>query len=460
MGEQKDGTVQVTTLLPFQFEGVRAIHQFGGRALLADDMGLGKTIQALYWVLKTPKRRPVVIVSPASMKFTWQAEAALHFGLRAAVLESKNSKTLPKEELLIINYDILADWLKPLLKLRPKMVILDEVHYITNPRAKRSRAVHKLCRNVSSVVGLSGTPFTNRPIELWSVLKAIKPSLFPSRQEYAWTYCKPRWTPWGWKYDGAANTKKLNRLLRQHVMVRRLKTEVARDLPSKQRQSVVFRLSPQQAKEYQEAEQDFLVWLAKKNQARADRAKKSPALTKIGYLLRLVAELKLEFSIQWIKEFFETNPDKKLVAFTMHTFVIERLLKVFPHMLIVDGSVSGRKRFEVVRQFQNNRKSNLLVGNWRAAGVGLTMTAAHNAAALDFPWTPGDLLQGEDRLHRIGQKTDVLIHYLTTFGTIEEKLVRILQRKARVLDAVLNEGLDADELNIFDELLEIMKGTK
>jgi len=159
---------------------------------------------------------------------------------------------------------------------------------------------------------------------------------------------------------------------------------------------------------------------------------------------------------RWIKEFFENHEGEKLVALTMHTFVIDHLKRKFPQSVIIDGRVIGRKREETVRMFQSNRRVNLFLGNWKAAGLGITLTAAHNALGLDLPWTPGDLLQGEDRLHRIGQKKDVDVYYLIVKDTIEEKLVKLQQTKSKVLAAVLDGGSGgAGGKDIFDELLSI-----
>lgn len=444
--------------MPFQLESVKQIYAFGGRALLAHEMGLGKTIQALYWITKIPKRRPVIIVAPASMKYTWQSEAALHFGIRTEVLEGRANGTIPHRpgDIIILNYDILRSWLPTLLAWQPRCVILDEIHFIKNLRALRTKAALRLVQRVPSVVGLSGTPLTNRPIELWSVLKAIRPDLFPSREKFAWRYCKPRYTPWGWLYDGATRLPELRRILRETCMIRRLKKDVLPELPPKSRHVVSFRLKSY--KEYNKAQHDFINWLKAFSPVRARRAARSKALTKVGYLLRLVARLKLEWTQRWIEEFFIANPGQKLVALTMHTFVIDALKAHFgASAVVIDGRVTGRRRQETVHLFQSNRKINLLLGNWIAAGVGITLTAAHNAVALDLPWTPGDLIQGEDRIHRIGQKDSVTVHYLTVLDTIEERQTRILQRKSKILDAVLDGNGRARDLNMFDELLKEMR---
>lgn len=448
----------MTALKPFQLEGVKQIYQFRGKALLADEQGLGKTISALYWVTKIPKHRPVIIITPASVKYTWQSEASLHFGLRTEVLEgncNKQTKRLPGN-IIILNYDILKSWLPVLQLAKPRCVILDEIQYIKNVTAKRTKAVFELVKDVPSVLGLSGTPLTNRPIELWPVLQAIRPDIFPNREKYAWKFCHPVYLPMrGWVFNGASKLPLLNKILRREVMIRRLKKDVLPELPAVTHKIVSFRLKSYI--EYNKVQEDFIGWLKKISPSKANRAKKSQALTKVGYLLRLVAELKLEWTAKWIEEFFISHPGEKLVGLTMHTFVIDYLQERFRgRSLVIDGSVTGRKREETVRKFQSNRHFDLMLGNWKAAGVGITLTAASNIAALDFPWTPGDLAQGRDRVHRIGQRKNVFFHYLTLLETIEEKQIKGLRKKSKVLDAILN-GEDAEDFDMFEEILREMK---
>jgi len=447
----------MTKLRPFQLEGVKEIYKFRGRALLADEQGLGKTIQALYWILKCKKRRPVVIVTPASVKYAWQAEAALHLNMRVEVITGRRKKrlmTLPGD-IVIINYDILASWLPALKRAKAEIIIFDECHYIKNPDAQRTKAALELSETAASVVGLSGTPLTNRPLELWPIIFAINPDLFPDRGKYAWGSCKPRYTLWGWMYDGASRTGELQRNLSSQCMIRWLKKDVAKELPPKIRKVVPFKLSSY--KEYNKAQNDFIQWLKEISPSKAKRAKKSQALTKIGYLLRLTAKLKLEWTTKWIEEWQECNPGEKLICFTSHTFVIRHLAEVFGNKSVtIDGSVTGRKREESKRRFINNKRTTLLLGNWVAAGVGLNLQVANHIAALDFPWTPGDLMQGEDRIHRIGQTKQCLIHYLVALDTIEAKQITVLRKKSRILDAVLNGTRKGKDVDMFNELMKEM----
>lgn len=443
----------MTELRPFQLEGARMIRQFGGRALVADEMGLGKTIEALFWIKKIASRRPAVIVTLATVKYAWQMEAHL-LGMHAEVLEGncpKKQKKLPAD-IVVLNYDILHSWLPCLIRSNPQCVVFDECHYLRTPGARRTKSGKLLALNIPSVIGLSGTPMTNRPIELWSVLNIIRPELFPDRMEFAWRYCEPKYTPWGWQFKGAKRKEELRKILLDTCMIRRLKKDVAPELPNKTRQIIPFRLKSYV--EYNEARFDFINWLRKQSPAKANRAEKSKALTKVGYLLRLVAKLKLQFIEQWIREFFEAHPGRKLVALTMNTFVIDHLKGIFPNNVIVNGQVKGRKRAESIRKFQTNPSIQLFIGNWRAAGVGANLQVAHTMVGLDFPWTPGDLLQGEDRVHRIGQTKKVVIYYLMAMKTIEERLMKLLQENVGVLNSVLNGNKAADEFDIYDQLLQ------
>jgi SWI/SNF-related matrix-associated actin-dependent regulator 1 of chromatin subfamily A len=445
----------MTELRPFQLEGVEQIYKFRGRALLADEQGLGKTIQALYWLLMTPKRRPALIVVPAPLKYSWHAEAMSHFGMRTTIIEGrmkKSQRTLPGE-ILIINYEIFVSWLPLLLKYQPETVIFDECHYIKNPDAQRTQAAWAVSENACSVVGLSGTPLTKRPIELWSSIQAIRPDLWPSRTKYGWRYCKPRYTPWGFKYDGATRKDELHEILFEEVMIRRKKKEVAKELPDKIRTVVRFKLDSYT--EYNKAKLNFLKWLKAISPSRAAKAKKSECLTKVGYLARLVSELKLDWTAKWIQDWLDDNEGEKLICFTMHSSVIQNLQKRFAKRCVVlDGSVTGIKREHAKRRFINNQSTDLLLGNWKAAGVGHNLQVCSNIVALDLPWTPGDMWQGEDRIHRIGQTEICLIYYLLAMDTVEEKQWDMLQADA----GTVSEILDGEKGRETDALEGLLKG--
>jgi len=170
-------------------------------------------------------------------------------------------------------------------------------------------------------------------------------------------------------------------------------------------------------------------------------------------LKQLSVQGKLAESIDWISDFLENG--EKLVVFAVHKFVIEALMQKFGKIAVkIDGSVSLSERNKAVEAFQGNDKIRLFVGNIKAAGVGLTLTASSNVVFLELPWTPGDLSQAEDRCHRIGQKDSVNIYFLLAPDTIEERLAHILDSKRKVLDAVLDGEITAQE----SLLTELIKG--
>jgi len=445
----------MTILRPYQREGCRQIYLLRGRALLADEQGLGKTIQACYWLQKTPSHRPAVIVCPASVKYAWQIEAR-GFGLRTEVLEGhkpKRTKSLPAD-IVILNYDILNSWLPLLRDSKPATIIFDEIHFMKNPSALRTKAGRAVAAKASSVVGLTGTPIPNEVIDLWSPLSIIRPDLFPDRIDFAWRYTKPREMFGRWVFKGGKNKDELREILYDELMIRRLKKDVAPELPDKIRKVVPFLLDSYV--EYRKAKFDFLNWLKGESPARAMRAKDNQALVKVGYLMRLVAKLKMSHTIRWVQEWRESYPDEKLVGLTIHTPVLQILAKRFPNCVVVDGSVTGRLRHEAVMKFTRDPKCLHLWGNWIAAGTGLNLQAACNFVGLDLPMAPGVFAQGEDRIHRIGQNRNAIYYYLIALHTVEEKLMRMLRGKQDNITDVLRTD-EQDDLDIFQKLLEEME---
>lgn len=442
---------------PYQKEVVYDIEDFNGRSLCSLDMGLGKTLISL-WLLKRERidSFPAIVVCPASIKYQWEREA-IRVGIRPTVLEGqkafKEGRKMDVPRLTIINYDILRFWLPVLLKRKFKTIIFDECQYLLNRRSQRTKACTALGRVAKHVIALSGTPLVNRPAELWPTLHILRPDIYSSFWSFAQRFCKPRRTPWGWSYDGASNLDILHSTLRRTCMVRRLKTEVLKDLPEKMRCVVPVEISDR--KEYELARDDFMGWLKQRQADRVVSASRAQQLTQIGYLLRLCAKLKFRAVAEWCNKFLDET-DEKLVIFAVHTKMIEALNRRVEgnRHVIVDGSVTGRDRKIAVDQFQRDPRTRVFIGNIKAAGVGLNLTAANTVAFAELYWRPGDHTQAEDRCHRIGTVKTVWAYYLTAANTIEEKLAKIIQEKQQVIRTVLDGGVQDEDLNIFDQLIE------
>lgn len=226
-----------------------------------------------------------------------------------------------------------------------------------------------------------------------------------------------------------------------------------KDLPAKKRK--VTPLSLSNRKEYEDAHQDFIKWMRKNYRHKVGRAKKAEVLVKTGYLLRLAGSLKLPAVIDWVRLWLEKHPGKKIILFGKHTEVLTDLHEAFRNQsVLVTGSVPMKRRKEYQALFQKSSRCRVFIGNIDAAGAGWNGTAASAVAFVEMDWRPGMHKQAEDRAHRIGQHGTVRCHYLVAKGTIEEKLVQIIQDKQAVLDQVLDGGDVPDQMTVFDQLLE------
>lgn len=440
------------TLFPFQAKGVSFLQARNGRALIADEMGLGKTVQALAWLQKNPKIRPAIIAVPASLKLNWKKEAEQWMEKpNVQILYGTKPTTPIVGDIIIINYDIVGAWVEALIKTKPQALIMDEIHYCKNPKAKRTKAIKKLAKGMPHVIGLTGTPIVNRPSEALTTIQLIDKSVAPNRWHYLQTYCDAKHNGFGWDFSGASNTEQLHKRLTETIMIRRKKADVLKDLPDKIRSFMPMELD--NASNYMRAEQDFIEYLRiQKGSEAAEKASNAATLAEIEGLKQLAVEGKMQQAISWIKDHLEN--EGKLVVMAVHKFVINRLMEEFGDIAVkVDGSVSAEARNSSVKRFQEDSGIKLFVGNIKAAGVGLTLTAASTLAFLELPWTPGDLAQAEDRIHRIGQQDSVNIYYLLAEGTIEEKIAHLIDSKRKVLDSVL-DGIKTEEQSLLSLLMK------
>jgi SWI/SNF-related matrix-associated actin-dependent regulator 1 of chromatin subfamily A len=305
---------------------------------------------------------------------------------------------------------------------------------------------------VPYVVGLTGTPVLNKPFELWPLLKIIRPELFPSRWGFGKRYCDPKMTPYGWKFDGADNLGELHNILVARVMIRRLRADVLPQLPAHRTQVVPLPISD--PGQYAKAEDDFRAWLA--DRGRQSKSVRAEAVVKLGYLVRLAGELKLPAVKGWVSDYLQGCADK-LIVFGRHKHVLGPLREEFPHSAFVDGSVSGKDRQAAFDEFTKSRRCRVLFGNLQAAGVGWNGTAAPTVAFAEYGWTPAEHDQATARVRRIGQTKETCGVYLTAAGTVEDKLVGILQRKAEVINQAVDGGSGGGEA-VFDELLDSIAG--
>lgn len=424
-------------LMPFQKDGVAWIESRKGRALVGDDMGLGKTMQALAWLQLHPEARPVLIVCPSSVKLKWAREARKWMDRpRVRVLSGKKpGNKRPSSDINIINYDVLGGWMDTLKAAKLMTIILDEAHYIKTNKAQRTRNIKHLSRGVPHFIALSGTPFLNRPVEIYNAVNLIEPGLFPNYMRFCERYCEGHHDGYGWNMRGASNTAELHKILTESVMIRRMKRDVLKDLPPKRR--IVVPLDIENAVTYRKAEQDFLGFLKSIDLKKYERAKRAEALVKINTLKRLAFAGKVNGLADWIDNYLDT--DKKLVLFCHHKEAVSYFMDRYGEIAVkIDGGTAPSNRQNIVDRFQKDPEIKLFVGT-KAAKEGIDLTAADSTVFTELWWTPGDHDQAEDRVNRIGQESDsISAYYLLAAGTIEEDIAYLLDAKRDVFSRVLD----------------------
>lgn len=221
-------------------------------------------------------------------------------------------------------------------------------------------------------------------------------------------------------------------------MIRRLKSDVLKDLPEKTRTVVPLALNGNEGFYTSALREALGAWQDEKPDPLRD-------ITQISALRQAAMEAKLPLCLEFITNFLEGSTDNKLVVFTVFHKTSDKLLEQFGDMaVLLDGRTDTRLRSKIVERFQTDPKTRILIGSIAVAGTGFTFTVASNTIFLELPLTHGELVQAEDRTHRIGQRDAVNIYYLLAANTIEEDIMALLNEKEKVVSTVL-DGNDAED---------------
>lgn len=445
-------------LFPFQKRGVQFLFDKNGRGLIADDMGLGKTIQAVTYI-KLNNEYPVLIITPSSLKLNWKKEIKKWTEIKEEqimVISGKNNNLPKNKKIYIINYDILSSNLEELKKIDFKVMIYDEAHATKNPKSIRTKAIKEISKNIKKVIALTGTPITNKPVEIFPTLNILNPNRFNNFYQFANKFCGAKYTKWGWDYNGASNLEELNDILTKSVMIRRKKDEVLKDLPEKIISVLPLESNEKELQLYGVAENDIIEFLNEnESKEKAEKAKQAEIIVRFNKLKQLSYNVKRDSVIQWIKDTLEIK--NKLVIMAWHKNTIDNLMKEFGNIAVkLDGSMSIEEKNNSVDQFQNNDNIKLFIGNIKSSGVGITLTSADILAFIEYAWTPADMVQAEDRIHRIGQKNSCNIYYLISENTIDEDIVGIIDNKRKVISKII-DGIELDEDSLLSGLIKKFK---
>lgn len=464
--------------LPYQKAGIQYALQREA-TLIGDEMGLGKTVQSIGAINALDEAQSelsrVLVICPASLRLNWKHELEkwlVHNGYRGRNVPFKRvgvaiGKQWPDTPIVVINYDILSRHEAKIKGTAWDLMVVDECHYLKNPKTARTKQVFggKGIKPIQAKkrLFLTGTPMVNRPIELFPILKSINKSEWGNWINFVTQYCDGHQTSFGWDVSGASNLDELQDRMRSTCMVRRLKRDVLKDLPAKRRQvielpmngaaAVVKREQRLRAKQDKElARLKLAVELSKASEDKATydaavaalKEAQAIAFTEMAAARKETAIAKIPAMINRIEDVLETG--NKVVIFTHHHEVTDALMEALPPEQVVklDGRSTMPNRDKAVRRFQEDENVKVFIGGLKAAGVGLTLTAASHVIFGELDWVPGVLSQAEDRCHRIGQNESVLVQHLVLEGSIDAIMAHTLVAKQRVLDEALDIHTDPD----------------
>ncbi|MGD1084015.1 MAG: DEAD/DEAH box helicase [Verrucomicrobiota bacterium] len=454
-------------LRPYQRNGFDFLchltrHQLGG--ILADDMGLGKTLQTLVWLewLRSGAKeaRPALVICPASVLHNWRREASRFTpALKVLVLESGAArhnlrKQIPAFDMIVTNYALLRRDLEALQKFSFRAVILDEAQFIKNPDAQITHSVKQL--RADQHLALTGTPLENRLLDLWSIVDFVQPGYLGSQQKFHEKY-EPR----------GENATDEQRIARRRLssklrplLLRRLKQEVADDLPDRIEQRRDCELGEAQRKLYlaelRRSREQVMSTVAERGLGRST-IHVLAALTRLRQICchpLLVHNDSPSGKTETLFELMEPlmAGGQKVLVFSQFVQMLRILERECAARQFRTHILTGetRDRQQVTEAFQNDPGGGIFLLSLRAAGTGLNLTTACNVVLYDPWWNPAVEAQAIDRTHRIGQLRTVNAFRLIAPGTVEEKIWELQQRKAQTIADVLGEQGFANNLTSAD----------
>lgn len=418
----------------YGFSWLQSLKATGFGGLLSDEMGLGKTIQTIAGMTCN-----TLVVVPASLLTNWKTEInkfrpdlkvqVYHGGSRS--LDTATDVIITSYHTLRIDFDDLGtrDW---------QMVILDEAHYIKNPTSRVSQVIYRL--KASQKVALTGTPVENRYEDLWAIFRFLNPGLLGGLSSFRKVF------------KNGQNAELLARRVGP-FMLRRLKKDVAKELPKKTEMTVKVDFSDYEREVYES------LYALTQSRLKEHFEKNGTIIQALELIMRLrqacchlellpthkggdaVQSAKLCFLVDNLEEL--SSAGHKVLVFSQWTSYLDLIGKALAEedidYLRIDGKT--RDRGHVVDTFQNDNTAQILLMSLKAGGVGLNLTAADHVFIMDPWWNPAVEQQAADRAHRIGQSRRVFIHKLIVSNSIEERIVELQERKKQLAESILsNEG--------------------
>ena len=410
------------------------------------------TVQVLSFIKTYKSIKKIVIVCPKTAKNVWEIEARkwgiddLIFVVDGRPDQYDMSEGFADARIVVINYDMLGTiktdkkkknkdgspktywtkWMPYLLDWKADMLVCDEIHFIKNRKAARTKAVEALGYKMKFVLGLTGTPVANSPMEIFTVANMIRPKMF-NYTNFNYRYCGGE----AMRCRQAYNAEELHSILTSTFMIRRLKKDVLSELPPKRSIQVNLEID---MKKY-----DAII-----DQWMKERDMVTTAMTYMAKLRECIAHDKIPPLLEWCDKFLE-NTGRKLIIFAHHKIIRDMLYKHFEGMAVkIEGGMKDTDRNSAVDRFQNDDSIRVFVGSITACAEAITLTAASDVCMAEMIYNPKKMEQAEDRAHRKGQTEKVNIWNLVCMGTYEEDILSILEEK-RIMSAQVIDGKSAKE---------------
>ncbi len=443
-------------LRPYQKIGYSWLVQntrYGFGSILADDMGLGKTLQVLTTILHFKENNsletiPTLIIVPPTLISNWENEIKKFTPTLTYYIYHGSNRTFPLEEydIILTSYGVVRLDLDMFLDTKWRICVIDEAQNIKNPNTQQTKAIKEI--KARTKIALTGTPIENKLTDYWSIFDFVNKGYLSSLDNF-----KANFVMRIERLEETSTLEKFKTITKPFVL-RRLKTDdnIKDELPDKIVNDIYCSLTKKQIKLYNAIMDGIFEDLEGKT-----------GIERKGIILNIITGLKqacnhpaqylrsdnpkisesgkMELLITILENILDM--DEKVIIFTQYAQmgkIIQKLVskKLKTDVLFLHGSLTQTKRSEVIETFQDDKDHKILVATLKTGGVGLNLTAAQNVIHYDLWWNPAIENQATDRVHRIGQKSDVMVYRFITKGTLEEIIDEMSKSKQNLAEKAIS----------------------
>jgi superfamily II DNA or RNA helicase len=449
------------------------LYSYGLNGVLADDMGLGKTLQTLTlfeYARQQGGTQPNLVICPTSVVFNWIEETRRflpHFKILNLTGATRHTlyKTIHQYDLVITSYTIMRRDMSALKNYPFRTVVLDEAQHIKNSDSQTAQAAKLV--NSAHRFALSGTPIENRLSELWSLFDFLMPTFLQDAPDFRQRYILP---------IEEHNNRDAERRLKQQIspfILRRMKRDVAKELPPKIESIAYCELTDAQQAQYLSMLEAAQSQLAQPGTPKAGGKGVMTMFTALTRLRQICchpalvdtdlptlpeASGKLEALMEMLEEVIAEG--HRVLVFSQFVEMLKIIRKALDKAAIkyeyLTGETPAEERQASVNRFNNTLDSAVFLISLKAGGTGLNLTGADYVIHYDPWWNPAAEEQATDRAYRIGQDKTVMVYRFITRGTVEEKMMRIKARKQDLMDSIISANRSIESVLTAEDLRDML----